>query len=70
MYLCKSEGRNFFKWEKVIRYKDSHLAIGKEICWIKRFKNGVGQGFIFHAIFLRTILLGENFISKVKSLYI
>ena len=45
------------------------MAIGRELYWVKWFKNGVGQGFIFHEIFLNTILFGENFISKVKNPY-
>ena len=28
--------------------KDFHLAIGKELGWVKGLKNRIEQGFIFH----------------------
>ena len=30
--------------------KDFHLVIGGGLDWVKWLKNGLGQGFIYHAV--------------------
>ena len=43
------------------KYKD--LPTGKGLCWLKQLKNGLGQGFTFHAIISALLV-------KLKCLYI
>ena len=47
--------------EKIYRYKDFYFAIGGKLYWVKWFKNGLGQGFIFHEIIPALVFFGEFF---------
>ena len=44
------EGDETFTYGKRLEDEDFHLANGSELGWVKQLKNGVGQGFISHAI--------------------
>ena len=59
---CLMERDETFKNGKRYEDWDFHLALEGGLGWVKSLKNGVGQGFISHAIFLHYILFGENFI--------
>ena len=49
-FICLRERNESLKNGKRYGNKDFHLAIGGGLGWVKWLKNGLRQGFIFHAI--------------------
>ena len=49
-------------WPLKTPYKDFNLAIVGRLGWMKWLKNGARKCLYFMQLFLRYILLGENFI--------